>query len=52
MDAISERLDRKMPGLKGISARNLRNMRTFYEDWVMSVMRNRIWQMILPKGLH
>ena len=51
IDTISERLDRKMPGLKGISARNLRNMRTFYEDWVMSVMRNRIWQMIPPKGL-
>ena len=33
MDAISGRLDRELPGLKGFSARNLRNMRTFYEEW-------------------
>ena len=34
IDAISERLDKELPGLKGFSARNLRNMRTFYEEWV------------------
>ncbi|MBQ1779498.1 MAG: hypothetical protein IIZ93_15200, partial [Acidaminococcaceae bacterium] len=34
MDAISERLDKELPGLKGFSARNLRNTRTFYEEWV------------------
>ena len=33
IDAISERLDKELPGLKGFSARNLRNMRTFYEEW-------------------
>ena len=33
IDAISEQLDRELPGLKGFSARNLRNMRTFYEEW-------------------
>lgn len=33
IDAISERLDRELPGLKGFSARNLRNMRKFYEEW-------------------
>ena len=33
IDAISERLDRELPGLKGYSARNLRYMRTFYEEW-------------------
>ena len=33
VDAISERLDRELPGLKGYSARNLRYMRTFYEEW-------------------
>jgi predicted nuclease of restriction endonuclease-like (RecB) superfamily len=31
--AISERLDKELPGLKGFSARNLRYMRTFYEEW-------------------
>lgn len=33
IDAISERLDKELPGLKGFSARNLRNMRKFYEEW-------------------
>ena len=33
IDAISAQLGREMPGLKGFSARNLRNMRTFYEEW-------------------
>ena len=30
---ISDQLQQEMPGLKGFSARNLRNMRTFYEEW-------------------
>ena len=33
IEAISEQLDKELPGLKGFSARNLRNMRTFYEEW-------------------
>ena len=33
IDAISDRLDREMPGLRGFSARNLRYMRMFYEEW-------------------
>lgn len=33
IDAISEKLDREMPGLRGFSARNLRYMRMFYEEW-------------------
>ena len=33
IDAISEQLQRELPGLRGFSARNLRNMRTFYEEW-------------------
>jgi hypothetical protein len=35
IDAISERLDKELPGLRGFSARNLRNMRTFYEKLAM-----------------
>ena len=35
IDAISEQLDRELPGLKGFSSRNLRYMRTFYEEWRM-----------------
>ena len=33
IDAISERLKKELPGLRGFSARNLRNMRKFYEEW-------------------
>ena len=33
IDAISGQLQREMPGLRGFSARNLRYMRTFYEEW-------------------
>lgn len=35
IDAISERLDKELPGLRGFSARNLRYMRAFYEEWKM-----------------
>ena len=35
IDAISGQLQRELPGLRGFSARNLRNMRTFYEEWSM-----------------
>ena len=31
--SISEQLRKELPGLKGFSGRNLRNMRTFYEEW-------------------
>ena len=31
--SISEQLRKELPGLKGFSARNLRNMRIFYEEW-------------------
>ena len=33
IEGISEQLLREMPGLRGFSARSLRNMRTFYEGW-------------------
>ena len=33
IDTISEQLERELPGLKGFSSRNLRYMRTFYEEW-------------------
>lgn len=32
---ISERLKCELPGLRGFSERNLKNMRTFYEEWSM-----------------
>ena len=33
--AISEQLRKELPGLKGFSERNLKNMRTFFEEWSM-----------------
>ena len=33
IDGISERLRAELPGLRGVSGTNLRNMRTFYEAW-------------------
>ena len=33
INAISEKLDKEMPGLRGFSARNLRYMRMFSEEW-------------------
>lgn len=32
---ISERLRGELPGLRGFGERNLKNMRTFYEEWSM-----------------
>lgn len=33
IELISHQLSTEVPGLKGFSPRNLRNMRTFYEQW-------------------
>ena len=35
IDAISEQLDKELPGLRGFTSRNLRYMRTSYEEWEM-----------------
>ena len=34
IDTISEKLVKELPGLRRFSARNLRNMRFFYEEWL------------------
>ena len=39
IEAISNRLRQEMPGLRGFSAANLKNMRIFYEEW--STLLNR-----------
>ena len=33
IETISRQLSAELPGIRGFSARNLRNMRTFYEEW-------------------
>ena len=40
IESISEQLRRELPGLRGFSARSIRNMRTFYEYWKQYL----IWQ--------
>lgn len=45
IETISRQLSAEMPGLRGFSPRNLRNMRTFYEQWSNLTL---IWQTRLP----
>ena len=33
IDSISEQLKKELPGLRVFSERNIKNMRTFYEEW-------------------
>lgn len=33
IDTISEQLQKELPGLRGFGPRNLKNMRTFFEEW-------------------
>jgi len=40
IEGISEQLRKELPGLRGFSATNLRNMRAFYEEWKMLEMDN------------
>ena len=35
IEAISNQLKQELPGLRGFSARNIKNMRIFYEGWYM-----------------
>ena len=33
IEAISRQLQKELPGLRGFSAANIKNMRSFYEEW-------------------
>ena len=44
IEAISEQLSRELPGLRGFTSRNLRYMRTFYEEWQMLDAGNLYYQ--------
>lgn len=58
LEAISIRLQNELPGLRGFSARHLRYMRTFYEEWsflgesqdIVGNMPNVIWQPRFPNS--
>ena len=49
LDAISERLQRELPGLRGFSSGNLKKMRIFYEEWqclsIGSPLANQLQQL-------
>ncbi|MDR0680925.1 MAG: DUF1016 N-terminal domain-containing protein, partial [Dysgonamonadaceae bacterium] len=38
IEKIAQQLQKELPGLRGFSARNMRNMRIFYDEWTL------IWQ--------
>ena len=40
IETISEQLRKELPGLRGFSARNIKNMRTFFEEWHMIEQHN------------
>jgi len=42
IDAISERLAKEMPGLRGFSPQSIKNMRQFYEEWSDSEIRQSV----------
>lgn len=39
IEAISQQLQKELPGLRGFSATNIKNMRSFYEEWSPIVSR-------------
>lgn len=39
IEAISKQLQKELPGLRGFSATNIKNMRSFYEEWSSFVNR-------------
>lgn len=39
IEAISKQLQKELPGLRGFSATNIKNMRSFYEEWSPIVNR-------------
>ena len=45
LEAISEQLSKELPGLRGFSARNMRDMRHFCEEWTGSA----IWRPLAAK---
>ena len=49
LNAISERLQRELPGLRGFSSGNLKKMRIFYEEWqclsIGSPLANQLQQL-------
>ncbi|MDO5482230.1 MAG: DUF1016 N-terminal domain-containing protein [Bacteroidaceae bacterium] len=41
IEAISQQLQKELPGLRGFSATNIKNMRSFYEEWTPFINRQQ-----------
>ena len=50
IERISEQLQKELPGLRGFGVRNLKNMRTFYEEW-QSTLNSIAMAAELPKRI-
>ena len=44
IEAISSQLSKELPGLRGFSARNIKNMRTFFEGWHLLEQNKICWR--------
>ena len=42
IETISERLSKELPGLRGFSPQNIKNMRQFFEEWSDSPIRQSL----------
>lgn len=51
IDRISEQLQRELPGLRGFSARSIRNMRTFFEFWAQYLIWSPSATKLQPVGI-
>jgi predicted nuclease of restriction endonuclease-like (RecB) superfamily len=49
IETISEQLRRELPGLRGFSATNMKNMRKFYESWIVLDANSAVMTAELPK---
>ena len=49
IETISEQLRRELPGLRGFSATNMKNMRKFYESWIVLDSNSAVTTAELPK---
>ena len=52
IDAISEQLRRELPGLRGFSAQNIRNMRQFAEFWQPFLIHSPMASKLGIESLH
>ena len=49
IDRISEQLQKELPGLRGFGVRQIKNMRSFYEEWHLMLGKSAAVATELPK---